>query len=326
MAKYTVLLDKSNAVRNASHYLAIWFWIGWTNFYFTFTLTAPFLLSITYGRWVVAIIIGIISISALLPIDRSKQPQWLFDVIGAWTMKKATEYFHMRVFIEDAEAVEKCGQAIFALEPHDVLPLSIFAFNDDACGVKGHKCLGCLTSAAFSVPIMRHVYTWMRAVSIDKKNVTKLLTQGYSPVICPGGMQEVFYMENKKEVVLYLSKRAGFIKLALIHGVAIIPCFTFGLRNSFTAWVPKSQFLLRIAKKIGFLPMPFFGVWGSPLGPSKPCDYTNVIGKPITVNKISNPTDADIKKYQDIYISETLRLFEEYKSLCDMSDFSARVI
>ena len=31
------------------------------------------------------------------------------------------------------------GPAIFAMEPHDVLPLSIFSFNDCLGAVKNHK-------------------------------------------------------------------------------------------------------------------------------------------------------------------------------------------
>ena len=53
--------------------------------------------------------------------------------------------------------------------------------------------------------------------------------------------------------------------------------FSFGLRQTFSFWAPKSRWLLRMGRMLGFLPMMFFGMWGLPLGPPKPCQYTNVV-------------------------------------------------
>jgi len=58
---------------------------------------------------------------------------------GEWLMERAADFYHMRVIVEDKEGLEKCGPAIFALEPHDALPISIFAFNDCLRGFGGHK-------------------------------------------------------------------------------------------------------------------------------------------------------------------------------------------
>ena len=46
---------------------------------------------------------------------------------------------------------------------------------------------------------MKNIYTWARAVSIDKKNLIRMLDNGYSPVICPGGVQEVLLLESNSE-------------------------------------------------------------------------------------------------------------------------------
>ena len=241
-------------------------------------------------------------------------------------MRKSAEYFHVKMILEDKEALEKSGPAVFALEPHDILPLSIFAFNDSLNGFSGHKCLGCLTSACFQVPLMKHIYTWVNAHSVAKKAVMKLLESGVSPVICPGGMQEVTHMKTEKECVLYLKSRLGFIKLAILYGRPIVPCFSFGLRNTFAFWQPNSKLLLAIAKRLGFLPMMFFGLWNCPLGPGKPCDYVNVVGKPIAVERNENPSEEELRRVQAVYIAETVRIFETYKAEFGMGDVSVRVI
>ena len=321
--KATVTIDNTNIKRNITHYIAVFTWIGWLSFYLVFTFSVPLLY--LYAKNVLIGISSLIFLSAILPIDRKKQPKWAY-AIGTWCMKKASEYFKMKVIVEDVEKIKTMGPAVFALEPHDVLPLSIFAFNDCLEGLPGQKCLGCVTSACFSVPIMRHIYTWVNAYSVDKKSLIKMLSTGISPVLCPGGVQEVTLMENEKECVLYLNKRLGFVKLALQFGVPLVPCFSFGLRDSFSYWVPKGKFVHKVARAIGFLPMIFFGVFGIPMGPARPCNYTNVIGNPIIVPKIADPTEEELRKYHTIFVKELTLLFEKYKHDYGMGEVTLRIV
>ena len=48
----------------------------------------------------------------------------------------------------------------------------------------------------------------------------RMIKAGISPVICPGGVQEASLITNPKECVLYLTKRLGFVKLAMQQGTA----------------------------------------------------------------------------------------------------------
>lgn len=111
-------------------------------------------------------------------------------------MKKAAEYFRLEVHCEgnlssgylkryfiyifyiDWKAVNESGPAIWTIEPHDILPLGLFAMSDYLGYFPGHKMMGCLTSACFIVPGMKQVYTWASACSVDKKNIQKLLETG----------------------------------------------------------------------------------------------------------------------------------------------------
>lgn len=243
-------------------------------------------------------------------------------------MSKAAEYFQIKMVLVDKEAVEKSGQAIFALEPHHVLPLSIFAFNNFLCGFEGHDMLGLLTGLCFKMPLMRHVYTWVNAHSVDKKDMLSLLKKGISPVLCPGGVQEVTFLGDETQCVLYLKKRTGLFKIALQHGTPVIPVFSFGLQNSFSFWIPKAKWIQKLGRKCGALPMMFFGVFGLPMGPAKPCQYVNVIGKPLplpSTEKIANPTNEQIKQYQEMYIEEITRLFHDYQDEFGMAGVTLRI-
>ena len=84
--------------------------------------------------------------------------------------------------------------------------MSIIAFHPLHFKAKTRLSSG-MTNACFVIPFMRHIYTWARAESVDKANLLRRIKDGYSPVFCPGGVQEVAYMGNKKEVVLYLRAR-----------------------------------------------------------------------------------------------------------------------
>lgn len=278
MSKGTVTLDYSNASRGFAAYMGMWLWVGWIAFYFFFILSLPLLY--LYAKTVLTTIVGIMILSAVTTIDRKKQPKWGY-ALGKWAMYRAAEFFRIKLVLEDPTAVENSGVAIFALEPHDVLPLSIFALNDFFGGIKGHSTLGCLTGACFKIPLMRHMYTWVNAHSIDKKSVQKMLANKISPVLCPGGVQEVLLMENDSECVLFLKSRMGFVKLAMQNDAALVPVFSFGLRNMFSFWAPKSKFVKSIGRQIGFLPMLFFGMWGVPFGPAKPCTSCSILSDTI---------------------------------------------
>jgi diacylglycerol O-acyltransferase 2, plant len=167
----------------------------------------------------------------------------------------------------------------------------------------------------------------VNATSVDKKNLIKIIKDGISPVLCPGGVQEVTLMkDDNSECVLYLNKHRGFVKLALQFGLPIVPVFSFGLQNTFSYWVPKHWLATYIGRKFGVLPMAFFGLWGLPMGPAKPCQYTNVVAPPIITPKIAEPTDEDIGKYHEIYCKELTRLFETYKAKYGMDGVVLRIV
>lgn len=133
-------------------------------------------------------------------------------------------------------------------------------------------------------------------------------------------------MKREDECVLYLNSRLGFIKLAMQYGVPIVPCFSFGLRDSFSFWIPRNKLLVKLGRQIGFLPMMFFGMWGAPLGPAKPCQYVTVVGKPIPVSKNTDPTEEDLRRVQKVYLEAMTKLYEEHKADHGMGNITLRII
>lgn len=143
-------------------------------------------------------------VSAIAPLNRhdNPNPRWCLSV-GNWIMRKGSEYFKLRVVLEDYEAMRLSGEsgkpAIFVLEPHDVLPVSIFSLCDFLGALPGkRRLIGCISSACFRVPLMRHVWSWVCAESVDKSNVVSLLKRGVSVCLCPGGVREVICMSEQQ--------------------------------------------------------------------------------------------------------------------------------
>lgn len=114
--------------------------------------------------------------------------------------------------------------------------------------------------------------------------------------------------------------------MAFQFGVPIIPVYAFGVEKSFTFWSIKNETVRALGRKIGFLPIIYFGLWASVYGPSKPCDYTNVIGIPISVPKNDNPTETEMREVLAIYIKATIDLFEKHKADYGMQDVKLRIV
>lgn len=306
------------------HYLALWIWVGWITFYL-FLAIVLVIIAYFWSIKAVLIVVGIFLLAMIPTVDPEKQPKMCYD-FGDWIIKKGLDYFSVRVFFEDEKAVEKCGQAIFTLEPHGILPMSIIAFHPINDKVHGHKLASGMTSAVFQIPFMRHIYTWVRGESVDKDNLLRRIKNGYSPVFCPGGVQEVANMGNRKEVVLFLKSRFGFLKLAYQHGLQIVPVFSFGLDDLFDYVIPNSPIVKKMGRRMGFLPIYFSGLWGTPFGPAKSSPITVCIGKPIKVVKIAAPTAADITKLQEEFLKGMTEVYEKNKQKYGFGDITLRII
>jgi len=150
---------------------------------------------------------------------------------------------------------------------------------------------------------------------VDKKTFRDRLSRNKSVAFIPGGVQEVTLIDINKpdEIVLYLNKRKGFIKLAIETGTPIVPTFCFGLAGTYDYWVPKGKFIDMLSRTIGFVPILFFGRYGIPLGIPKPRKIHLVYGKEIVVPQEDIPSNESIEKYHKLFIDELKSLFERHK-------------
>lgn len=277
-----------------------------------------------YSAALITVGCGIILMSTLYTVDRDYQPALCFK-IGDWIMRHAVDYFSFKIEFEDMKAVEDAGPSIFAVEPHGVLPISIFWGTVPV--LTKHRMVACMSSAMFMMPMMKHFLTWCGAVSVDKENMKTYLKRGFSLNLCPGGVQEIQYLSNEsKECVYFLKQRVGLTKLALQEGVCLIPSVTFGLQNIYSFWKFENDLLMPVARKMGFYPMMFFGLGGVPFAQAKPSPITVVVGKPLKFPQIADPSAEDLAKYHEQFITAISQLFEDNKVENGMGDLKLRVV
>ena len=134
----------------------------------------------------------------------------------------------------------------------------------------GRRCFVLAASLLFALPLVRELVLWTRCIDARK-------AVGHSLLVVPGG---------EAEQELYLA-RIGFVKLAMQHGAALVPCYAFGTVDLYDVspaqhaanakgflWTLSKRYgvaLPRYSGSFGFVPKrrPMDLVFGDPLEP--PC-------------------------------------------------------
>ncbi len=133
----------------------VYIWLGWFSALPIIGLMVY--ASYMYNTVAFRVLVSLIVISIVYPLKNSWQPSW-GPAIGAWCMNSAKHYFGLKLCYQDRRAVQESGPGIFVIEPHDVMPLSLFCLSDFLGYNTGHKNIGCLTGMVFHVPFMKNIY------------------------------------------------------------------------------------------------------------------------------------------------------------------------
>jgi len=122
---------------------------------------------------------------------------------------------------------------------------------------------------------------------------------------------------------LTLQKRSGFFRIALQHGVHLVPIYSFGENNLYEQIENDRGSMLRsvqesILKVLG-VATPFCFGSGSgcfPMMPGNPIPRRHpiitVVGDPIPCPRIEKPTEEDIEKLKVLYIEKLGDIFNQF--------------
>lgn len=282
-------------------------------FTFAYLLAPPYVLSsllalaFRYPNGNIAFIYAIPLIVSMLTPARAMP-----TVVG-W-LHPMLDYFQFECITENEETLDtnlaKGKNYIFACQPHGVISfcgMCSSVYRDP----KHRRVQTAVASSLLKFPILKNVMGIFSLTDASGPNLKKILkrpgTEG-SVVIYIGGMAELFKCCRTEER-LFISKRKGFIKLALREGVDIVPIYLFG--NTSCLSVMKHGPLARISRQ---LKLSFTLFWGKLFLPIPRDDkLLYVAGKAIEIPKIAEPTQEDIDKYHQQYVNEVVRIFNQYK-------------
>ncbi|XXQ37969.1 Acyltransferase [Plasmodiophora brassicae] len=167
------------------------------------------------------------------------------------------------------------------------------------------------TEPLFYIPLMGDWCQALNLASVHESSVDYCLRNGISTVIVVGGVEEA--LDSRPNTLrLTLASRSGFIKMALKHGAPLVPLLSFGETDIYKQIVPNPQgsFLRRV--QTALKQWAGFSVPVVELYNPRPVKVTTVVGSPIPVPKVPNPTRTDVEKWRAVYIGEVKRLYAKF--------------
>ena len=220
-------------------------------------------------------------------------------------------YFSYR-FIWAGNSMEinsKSSAFIGAGPPHGVLPfaniLSIPAINQFTF----RPFVGAPASVVFNTPFLRYI-TCFGCCDVSAKGISDSIDQGVCVGMVPDGTAGIFQVRHDVEIV-NLKSRKGLARLALKRGIPLLPAYSVGNTEVFSALFDSWGVMEYISRKLKislFIPV---GRFLLPI--PKRSNITMIIGDVIPVEKVENPTQAQIDALHERLIKETTIIFDTHK-------------
>jgi diacylglycerol O-acyltransferase 2, plant len=281
------------------------------------------LCTILGSQYALYVVISLVSLVMLVPLDMpltGRMKSFVVDSIGM-----IDEYLSPTVVFEDKDALNTDKPHVFGFEPHSILAHDMVFLSSLAGYLPSalNRINILVSSAIFWCPIIRNLFWWVGLRPIEKQVMRRLLAQGISTVLCPGGLQECLYMQRGCENI-YLRKRMGFVRLAIEAGAPLVPVFAFGQTDIFYYWRPfldwpqtslvSFSMWQSMCRKV-FHCVPLI-VWPFP----RHVRQYIVVGRPISVPKIEAPDDEVVTEYLNYFIAEMERLFYNHRDAAGYGD------
>jgi len=215
---------------------------------------------------------------------------------------------------EVSPSMKKDGQYLFCYHPHGAVTWTAFFFgvtwttgNHDSPEPQQRQTMCCTADVLFRIPIVREIILLGNARVAQPRVMSECLKAGNSIALNPGGVHEQLRYRNDHEEA-YFPHRLGFIRIALVHGVPLVPIYFFGENQIFRDFGQAGNRVTRWLYKNTGIGAPFV----SPI----PCstDVRFVFGDVIDVGPPDpHPSNERINEVFQKYCAALLKLFNENK-------------
>ena len=261
------------------------------------------------GYHKIAAIIILITIIAYLPWKHGPISRCVQSFVDGYHPKY---YDGVSIVFEGGEVPpSKHRQTFFAVHPHGAFCIgwSLLFTCPTMHGVRF-----CFAPSLFASPFFR---LFSRLVgkpgSAARPAMNAYLKKGEDCALPPGGFEEATLTSTSQDRV-FIKKRYGFVRLCLKYGVAIRPVYVFGEGKLFSNVQGFLSHRLAL-NRFGIPAIIVWGRWFFPLLPRNGVKIHIVVGKPIILPQIENPSKENVTLWHSKYISELKRIYDEYKEV-----------
>ncbi|CAK0786261.1 hypothetical protein CVIRNUC_009474 [Coccomyxa viridis] len=234
---------------------------------------------------------------------------WAYRSLPLWDIWR--RYFRVRLLTPPKDKfLQPDGHYLLAEFPHTVYPMGSW-LGLPICGRPGtgipKNLRGGIASVLFALPIIKHNYAWAGCMPAEYKRMLKHMREpGASLSVIPEGIKGIFLSQHPEREEAYLTRRKGFVKLAIQGGADLVPVYHLGQTQLLTFWGTES-----ISRSWRMSVGLFWGAYGLPL-PRK-SQIISLVGAPIPVQQVENPTQEQIDELHAKFTVALQKLFDNNK-------------
>lgn len=245
--------------------------------------------------------------------------------ISSWYLT----FTHNGEEVLDQGVFTKDQQYVAVWHPHGAYAIAALCFVSHfwATGYPGGKRgdrYVCVAPLLFRIPLLAEYLLLCGARSQDIKTFNALLSSGATVGVQPGGIFEQVASDDKEEKVFFPA-RLGFVRLALQHGLPILPIYAFGENQLYTmtSFAKMINTWLYRNFKIGTLCVS--GQFGLPLPVFRRSLHIR-FGEAVSLGKCgeANPVESQVQEAFEKYLVALNKLFDAHKDTCLPPEVAAR--
>eukprot|EP01102_Stenamoeba_stenopodia_P011565 TRINITY_DN3569_c0_g1_i1.p1 TRINITY_DN3569_c0_g1~~TRINITY_DN3569_c0_g1_i1.p1 ORF type:complete len:483 (+),score=64.09 TRINITY_DN3569_c0_g1_i1:310-1758(+) len=234
-----------------------------------------------------------------------RKQKWLFDSMQ--------DYFSGRLIQTSNTSFDPKEKYILGFHPHGIYPVTVYWSTLGRDWRKLNPTLDITTLGAtvmFYTPFMRDVISWFGTRDVSRRTIEKLLDEGRSVLLLPGGQSEMLYAGSEQPEVVVSRKHKGFVRMAIEKGASVVPMFSFG-ENEILDNIGTKKIQRWFVKYLKLNPHFPYGRWFLPI--PRPVRVTVILGDPIRVEQQENPSEEYIDEIHEKYFAHLQEIFEKHK-------------
>jgi len=201
---------------------------------------------------------------------------------------------------------------LFAFVPHGVFPLGQAVGLVSWLNETFRSMRPAVADSMIKAPLVGQFLTALGCVSASVGGMESAIAAGDSVCLVPGGIAEMFEPAAGVQS-LCLARRKGFVKLALRHGIPLVPVYVFGNTDALrlASWA-KADWLQQMSRKLGVALLWFWGRWYLPIPFRVPLRYA--VGDAIEVPMVAHPSPQEVDRWHGIFVAAVRALYDGHKN------------